>query len=158
MYCGHQLMARADEAIRLAEQERLREQEGRRQLRGDRPRIEPVPPEVAQEVFGRDQAEFEAKLATGEIALVAVSPLGIAMELPPPRRQMVASAEQQPAKCESHLWEFDAGNFQRRHCTRPGCQARQRFEWRPQSLTQQGQWVDEVPIQQKRTKGTKKKR
>jgi hypothetical protein len=45
--------------------------------------------------------------------------------------------------CIEHLWAFDAGNFKRRHCTRPGCIARQVFVWLPDSPDKNGEWVDE---------------
>lgn len=46
--------------------------------------------------------------------------------------------------CIDHLWAFDAGNFKRRHCTRPGCTARQVFVWLPASPDKNGEWVDEA--------------
>lgn len=56
----------------------------------------------------------------------------------------------EPPVCTHHLWAHDTDNFNRRHCTRPGCLARQRFEWLPDDPNSNGRWVDvsvAVPLQ-----------
>jgi hypothetical protein len=44
--------------------------------------------------------------------------------------------------CTEHLWAHDADNFKRRHCTRPGCNARQVFRFLPEDTNRTGEWVD----------------
>lgn len=60
-----------------------------------------------------------------------------------------------PRPCRAHLWAFDQGDFQRRHCTRPGCGARQRWVWLPDDSRRQGEWVEEPAVRMGRRRPTR---
>lgn len=104
----------------------------------------PLSPEETTIVFGRDQAELEKRLAAGKLALVVVSPDGFVMELNTSNLGRRRPEQEKPKQCIEHLWRFDADNFKRRSCSRPGCVVRQVFEWRPEDPEKQGQWVNEA--------------
>jgi hypothetical protein len=106
----------------------------------------PVPENEVGRIFGRSQEEFEAKVAAGLVGLFAVSQ-GVVMEIGTNlvSRQRHGRAQMADGKvyvCRVHVWAFDDASGQHRHCTRPGCAARQVFTWLPEDASKQGEWVD----------------
>jgi len=55
-------------------------------------------------------------------------------------RARAVAAPQRP--CSHHTWAHDGVMFKYRHCTRPGCNVRQKFVWLPDDANANGEWVD----------------
>jgi hypothetical protein len=114
----------------------------------------PVPEDEVGRIFGRSEEEFEAKVAAGLVGLFAVSQ-GVVMEIGTNlvSRQRHGRAQMADGKvdvCRVHVWAFDDAAGQRRHCTRPGCAAKQKWEWRPEDASRQGEWVDAVVAEKRK--------
>jgi hypothetical protein len=125
------------------EDEAVEAMQGRAEMRHHG--IERLPDEdVVEELFGRTWEEFEERVRSGQVKLLAFRG-GVFIELTT-RGWRPTLVKRTPARCVRHVWEFDRGDLHRRHCVRPGCGARQVWRWLPDRLDRNGEW-EEVPAQ-----------
>lgn len=97
----------------------------------------------------RDAVKLVAQLQTGQYPIIGIrryenntwvcmykDPEVTDAEAPPPPSP--------PPACTEHLWQYNLDHKHRRHCSRPGCDARQRYEIN--ASVPDGHWVFYFPV------------
>ena len=103
--------------------------------------------EDAQEII----EDLQWRIDSGEVEVVEVAVVhhqAFVLRHRGGRPNRPAPIDNRRPECRSHRWVFDPPNFLTRHCSNPGCGARQRWVWLPEDTRRQGEWqdLDGVPV------------
>jgi hypothetical protein len=115
---------------------------------------------LVKQMIDRGEVHVLAIRHTEEVMLSHIQPGSAGVPPAGPRAAETAAVPGVATRHVHHQWRYDAAHgirFTHRYCTHPGCGAKQRFVWDPESAEVNGRWVDEKPLLPQRKQRAQRK-